>query len=115
MKTRAGRGKGPARGQWQELLHGGRYSQSYSEALPDFVKLADAFGWVGLRATEVSQVDDVIGEMIASDRPVIVDVQVEKAENCFPMIPGGHAHNDMLLGPEERTEQRASENGMVLV
>ncbi len=101
--------------QWQELLHGGRYSQSYSEALPDFVKLADAFGWVGLRATEVSQVDDVIGEMIASDRPVIVDVQVEKAENCFPMIPGGHAHNDMLLGPEERTEQRASENGMVLV
>jgi acetolactate synthase-1/2/3 large subunit len=101
--------------QWQELLHGERYSQSYSEALPDFVKLADAFGCVGLRATKMGEVDDVIGEMLATRRPVICDMQVVKDENCFPMIPGGHAHNEMLLGPEDQAEQPASEEGMVLV
>ena len=101
--------------QWQELLHGERYSHSYSEALPDFVKLAEAFGCVGLRATKVEEVDDVIAEMIAIKRPVVVDMCVDQRENCFPMIPGGHAHYDMLLGPEDQTEQPASEEGMVLV
>jgi acetolactate synthase-1/2/3 large subunit len=85
--------------QWQELLHGSRYSHSYSEALPDFIKLAEAFGGVGLRATEVGEVDDVIREMIAVRHPVIVDVAVDPKENCFPMIPGGRAHNEILLGP----------------
>ena len=101
--------------QWQELLHGERYSESYSDALPDFVKMAEAFGWTGLRATRVSEVDDVITRMIETDGPVFVDMQVEKSENCFPMIPGGHAHNDMLLGPEDKAEKPAAEDGMVLV
>ena len=101
--------------QWQELLHGGRYSESYMESLPDFVKLADAFGMVGLRATRPDELDDVIGEMIASDRPVIADIQVDPAENCFPMIPSGAAHNEMLLGPEDKSENPVSEEGMVLV
>ena len=101
--------------QWQELLHGERYSESYSDALPDFVALAEAFGWTGLRASKVSEVDDVIERMIATDGPVFVDMQVEKNENCFPMIPGGHAHNDMLLGPEDKAEKPAAEDGMVLV
>jgi acetolactate synthase-1/2/3 large subunit len=101
--------------QWQQLLHGERYSESYSEALPDFVKLAEAFGAVGLRAGSVEQVDDVINEMIAVDRPVVVDMQVSKDENCYPMIPGGHAHYDMLLGDDDQAEQPASEDGMVLV
>ncbi len=101
--------------QWQELLHGERYSESYSDALPDFVKMAEAFGWTGLRATKVGEVDDVITRMIETDGPVFVDMQVEKSENCFPMIPGGHAHNDMLLGPEDKAEKPAAEDGMVLV
>jgi acetolactate synthase-1/2/3 large subunit len=83
--------------QWQELLHGGRYSQSYSESLPDFVKLAEAFHCTGLRATKPSELDDVIREMIAIDGPVVVDVAVDKAENCFPMVPSGAAHNEMIL------------------
>ena len=87
--------------QWQELLHGGRYSESYTEALPDFVKLAEAFGGVGLRAEKPSEMDDVIKEMIAATKPVIVDVAVDETENCFPMIPSGAAHNEMLLGPED--------------
>lgn len=101
--------------QWQELLHGSRYSESYSEALPDFVKLAEAFGGVGLRATKVSEVDDVIAEMIETPRAVIVDMCVDQKENCFPMIPGGKAHNEMLLGPEERVSDATPEEGMVLV
>jgi len=101
--------------QWQELMHGGRYSESYSEALPDFVKLAEAFHAVGLRATKASQVDDVIGEMLAVDRPVIVDVCVDPTENCFPMIPSGAGHHEMLLGPEDRADPQSSEEGMVLV
>jgi acetolactate synthase-1/2/3 large subunit len=101
--------------QWQELLHGGRYSESYSAALPDFVKLAGAFGAVGLRATKVSELDDVIGEMLAVDRPVIADICVDKLENCFPMIPSGAAHNEMLLGPNDKAEKPVSEEGMVLV
>jgi acetolactate synthase-1/2/3 large subunit len=102
--------------QWQELLHGGRYSESYSAALPDFVKLADAFGAVGLRATRPDEVDRVIKEMLAIDKAVIVDVAVDQMENCFPMIPSGAAHNEMLLGPEDkRSAGPVSEEGMVLV
>jgi len=101
--------------QWQELIHGGRYSESYTEALPDFVKLADAFGGVGFRAAKPSEVDDVIKEMIKVKRPVIVDCCVDQKENCFPMIPSGAAHNEMLLGPEDQAQKPTSEEGMVLV
>jgi acetolactate synthase-1/2/3 large subunit len=103
--------------QWQELLHGGRYSESYTAALPDFVKLAEAFGGVGLRATKPSEVDGVIEQMLRADKPCIVDVCIDKAENCFPMIPSGAAHNEMLLGPEDAGESKkpVSEEGMVLV
>ena len=101
--------------QWQELLHGGRYSESYTAALPDFVRLAEAFGLVGLRASKPGEVDDVIREMMAVDRPVLVDVRVDPKENCFPMIPSGAAHNEMLLGPDDRAEAPVSEEGMVLV
>jgi acetolactate synthase I/II/III large subunit len=101
--------------QWQELLHGGRYSESYSAALPDFAKLAEAYGAVGLKAEKTSEVDEVIREMIAVDKPVIVDCRVDPAENCFPMIPSGAAHNEMLLGPEDEAEKPISEDGMVLV
>ncbi|MHA1537855.1 MAG: acetolactate synthase 3 large subunit, partial [Alphaproteobacteria bacterium] len=102
--------------QWQELLHGGRYSESYVEALPDFVKLAEAFGGVGLRADKPGELDDLIAEMIACERPVIADIRIDKAENVFPMIPSGAAHNKMLLGPEDQAEGKpVSEEGMVLV
>ncbi|ACI99369.1 acetolactate synthase 3 large subunit [Rhodospirillum centenum] len=101
--------------QWQQLLHGERYSESYSQALPDFVKLAEAFGAVGLRATKVSEVDDVIRTMIETPKAVIVDMCVDQKENCFPMIPGGKAHNEMLLGPEEKLDEATPEEGMVLV
>jgi len=102
--------------QWQELLHGGRYSESYTAALPDFVKLADAFGAVGMRVEKPADVDRAIKEMIAIDRPVLVDVAVDPAENCFPMIPSGAAHNEMLLGPEDKQASGPiSEEGMVLV
>ncbi len=101
--------------QWQELLHGGRYAESYTDALPDLVKLAEACHWVGLRATKPDEVDDVIKEMIAVDKPVIADVWVDQTENCFPMIPSGAAHNEMLLGPEDEAEKPISEEGMVLV
>jgi acetolactate synthase-1/2/3 large subunit len=102
--------------QWQELLHGGRYSESYTASLPDFVKLAEAFGAVGLRATRTDEVDHVIGEMLKVDRPVIVDMVVDQTENCFPMIPSGAAHNEMLLGPQDKQASGpVSEEGMVLV
>jgi acetolactate synthase I/II/III large subunit len=102
--------------QWQELLHGSRFSQSYSEALPDFVKLAEAWGCVGLRATTVAEVDEVIEKMLAvTDRPCIVDIAVDPKENCFPMIPGGKAHNEILLGPEDSPSAATPEDGMVLV
>jgi acetolactate synthase-1/2/3 large subunit len=84
--------------QWQELLHGGRYSHSYSEALPDFVKLAEAYGGVGIRATRPDELDAKIMEMIDTKRPVLFDCVVEQNENCYPMIPSGAAHNEMLLG-----------------
>ncbi len=101
--------------QWQELLHGGRYSESYMESLPDFVKLAEAFGAVGLRATKPEELDDVIKEMIDTPRAVIADIMVDKTENCFPMIPSGAAHNEILLGPGDELERQVSEDGMVLV
>ncbi len=101
--------------QWQELLHGGRYSESYMDSLPDFVKLAESFGAVGLRAEKPSEVDGVIEEMIAVDKAVIADILVDKAENCFPMIPSGAAHHKMLLGPEDQADNPVSEEGMVLV
>jgi acetolactate synthase-1/2/3 large subunit len=100
--------------QWQELLHGGRYSESYSEALPDFVKLAEAYHGVGLRAKTPDELDGVIDEMLAvNDRPCIVDVCVDPKENCFPMIPSGAAHNDMILA--DAAEKEISAAGKVLV
>ena len=102
--------------QWQELLHGGRYSESYSDALPDFVKLADAFHATGLRATSVDQLDGVIEEMLAINGPVIADICVDEKENCFPMIPSGAAHNEMILGPEHQDRTAGITNeGMMLV
>jgi acetolactate synthase-1/2/3 large subunit len=86
--------------QWQQLLHGERYSHSYSESLPDFVKLAEAYGGVGIRADTPDELDAKILQMIETPRPVIFDCRVEKAENCFPMIPSGKAHNEMILGEE---------------
>ena len=103
--------------QWQELLHGSRYSESYSESLPDFVKLAEAFHCVGLRCTSPGDLDAVIDEMIKVDRPVVVDVAVSKSENCFPMVPSGAAHNEMIL-PDQADAQRGasvSAEGMALV
>ena len=99
--------------QWQELLHDKNYSESYSKALPDFVKLAEAYGAVGIRASKPEELDEKIKEMISVDRPVIFDCVVEKEENCFPMIPSGKAHNEMILGPED--EETISEEGKVLV
>jgi acetolactate synthase-1/2/3 large subunit len=102
--------------QWQELLHGSRYSESYSAALPDFVKLADSFHAHGLRAESVDDLDRVILEMLAIDGPVIADIAVDQKENCFPMIPSGAAHNEVILGPEH--EDRAAgitDEGLVLV
>jgi acetolactate synthase-1/2/3 large subunit len=101
--------------QWQELFHGNRYSESYMDSLPDFVKLADAFGAVGLRASKPSEVDDLIKEMISIDRPVIADVVVDRAENVYPMIPAGAAHNEIQLSPEEGQQTPGSEDGIVLV
>jgi acetolactate synthase-1/2/3 large subunit len=86
--------------QWQQLLHGERYSHSYSESLPDFVKLAEAYGGVGIRAETPAELDDKIREMIDVRRPVLFDCRVEKAENCLPMIPSGKAHNEMILAED---------------
>jgi acetolactate synthase-1/2/3 large subunit len=86
--------------QWQQLLHGERYSHSYSESLPDFVKLAEAFGGVGIRCEDPAELDDKIRQMIDTPRPVLFDCRVTKDENCFPMIPSGKAHNEMLLGDD---------------
>ena len=101
--------------QWQEFFHGNRYSESYMDALPDFVKLAESFGAVGLRAEKAGEVDDVIREMIEVKRPVVADILVDPMENCFPMIPSGAPHNEMLLGPNDKAQKPISEEGMVLV
>ena len=100
--------------QWQELLHGERYSHSWSEALPDFVKLAEAFGAKGIMCDNPDNLDEAIKEMLAYDGPVIFDCLVEKHENCFPMIPSGEPHNKMLLG-EASTKDAIKEGGAVLV
>ena len=100
--------------QWQELLHGERYSQSWSEALPDFVKLAEAFGAKGILCSDPDKLDDAIIEMLEHDGPVIFDCLVEKHENCFPMIPSGKAHNEMLLG-EASTQGVIDAKGSVMV
>jgi len=99
--------------QWQELLHDKNYSESYTEALPDFVKLAEAYGAVGIRAKTPDELDEKIKEMINSDKPVIFDCLVDKQENCYPMIPSGKPHNQMLLGPED--EKDVSDEGKTLV
>jgi len=99
--------------QWQELLHEKNYSESYTAALPDFVKLAEAYGCVGIRAKTPNELDEKIKEMINVDKPVIFDCVVDKEENCFPMIPSGKPHNQMLLGPQD--EEEISEEGKVLV
>ena len=101
--------------QWQELLHGNRLSESYMDSLPDFVKLAESFGATGLRTQKPSEIDDLIKEMIKVKGPVICDVIVDPSENCFPMIPSGSTHNQMLLGPNDKVEGEISEDGMVLV
>ena len=99
--------------QWQELLHDKNYSESYTEALPDFVKLAEAYGAIGIRAKTPDELDEKIKEMINSDKPVIFDCVVDKQENCYPMIPSGKPHNQMLLGPED--EKDVSDEGKTLV
>jgi len=100
--------------QWQELLHGKNYAESYTAALPDFVKLAEAYGCVGIRAKTPDELDQKIKEMIEVDKPVIFDCVVDKEENCFPMIPSGKPHNQMLLGPQDE-EEEISDEGKVLV
>ena len=100
--------------QWQELLHGERYSHSWSESLPDFVKLAEAFGAKGILCSDPDDLDDAIREMLNHDGPVLFDCLVEKHENCFPMIPSGKAHNEMLLG-EADTQGVIDAKGSVLV
>ncbi len=90
--------------QWQQLLHGERYAESYTDSLPDFVKLAESFGWKGIRCTKENELDDAIQTMIDHPGPVFFDCCVEKLDNCFPMIPSGKAHNEMLLGDSSKEE-----------
>ena len=101
--------------QWQELLHEKNYSESYTAALPDFVKLAEAYGCVGIRAKTPEELDDKIIEMINTDRPVIFDCLVDKEENCFPMIPSGKPHNQMLLGSKDQKQNKITKKGKTLV
>ena len=101
--------------QWQELLHGRRYSESYTDSLPDFVKLAESFNAKGLRAKNIDELDNVINEMINSDKTVIADIWVDKEENCFPMIQSGSAHNEMLLNKDQEQDKKSAEKGKVLV
>jgi len=102
--------------QWQELLHGGRYAESYTHSLPDFVKLAEAYHAVGIRCERPGDLDGAIKEMIDVDRPVLFDCVVDQNENCFPMIPSGRAHNEMLLGDSgESVEEAITEEGKVMV
>jgi acetolactate synthase I/II/III large subunit len=104
--------------QWQQLLHGNRLSESYTEALPDFVKLAEAYGCVGMRASKPSELDAAIKEMIKTPHPVIFDCRVANLANCFPMIPSGKAHNEMLMGedvPDEEVGTAIDAKGKMLV
>ena len=95
--------------QWQELLHEKNYSESYTAALPDFVKLAEAYGCVGIQAKKPDELDEKINQMINTNKPVIFDCRVDPMENCFPMIPSGKPHNQMLLGPEDDKEEVSDE------
>ena len=101
--------------QWQELLHEKNYSESYSEALPDFIKLAEAYGCKGIKAEKPSELDEKINEMVQFDGPVIFDCRVDPNENCFPMIPSGKPHNQMILGPSEKKENKITGKGKALV
>ncbi len=101
--------------QWQELLHEKNYSESYSEALPDFVKLAEAYGCKGIKANNPNELDIKIKEMIDHNGPVIFDCQVDPNENCFPMIPSGKPHNQMILGPSDKKENKITGKGKALV
>ena len=101
--------------QWQELLHGGRYSESYTDSLPDFVKLAESYKAVGLRAKTTDELDDVIEQMIETKETVIADIWVTKEENCFPMIQSGSAHNEMLLSKDQKQDKKSAEKGKILV
>jgi len=100
--------------QWQELLHEKNYSESYTAALPDFVKLAEAYGCVGIRANKPNELDEKIAQMLSVNKPVIFDCVVDKVENCYPMIPSGKPHNQMLLGEQDQ-EEEISDEGKVLV
>ncbi|WP_136162000.1 acetolactate synthase 3 large subunit [Sphingomonas flavalba] len=95
--------------QWQDLTYGGRYSESYSESLPDFVKLAEAYGWTGLRIEKPAELEDGIARMLETDGPVLVDCRVAKLANCFPMIPSGAAHTEMLLDQAEVSGEMGDE------
>jgi acetolactate synthase-1/2/3 large subunit len=101
--------------QWQELMHGSRYSESYMESLPDFVKMAEAFGMKGLRATKLSEMDEMLKKLLAHEGPVLADLHVDPKENVFPMIPAGAAHNEMILGPDDIGEKSGAQEGMALV
>jgi len=101
--------------QWQELLHEKNYSESYSEALPDFVKLAEAYGCKGIIAKNPDELDSKIREMVDHDGPVIFDCHVDPNENCFPMIPSGKPHNQMILGPNDKKDNKISGKGKALV
>jgi acetolactate synthase-1/2/3 large subunit len=101
--------------QWQELLHGGRYSHSYSEALPDFVKLAEAFGAHGIRCSDPADLDSAIAEMIETPKPVLFDCRIDKTANCLPMIPSGKAHNEMILPNDADLEAEIDAAGKALV
>ena len=101
--------------QWQELLHEKNYSESYSEALPDFVKLAEAYGCKGIKAENPNELDAKIKEMVNHDGPVIFDCHVDPNENCFPMIPSGKPHNQMILGPNDKEENKITGKGKALV
>ncbi|HEY8596469.1 MAG TPA: acetolactate synthase 3 large subunit [Devosiaceae bacterium] len=101
--------------QWQELLHGGRYAHSYSESLPDFVKLAEAFGGKGIRCSDPAALDGAIQEMLDYDGPVLFDCRVSREENCFPMIPSGKAHNEMILPDTADIGNIIDEQGKMLV
>jgi len=100
--------------QWQEILHEKNYSESYTAALPDFVKLAEAYGCIGIRANKPDELDGKIEQMLSVNKPVIFDCVVDKEENCYPMIPSGKPHNQMLLGKKDE-EDEISEEGKILV
>ena len=101
--------------QWQELLHEKNYSESYSEALPDFIKMAEAYGCRGIKADKPDELDEKIKEMVEFDGPVIFDCRVDPNENCFPMIPSGKPHNQMILGPSEKEDNKITGKGKALV